>query len=270
MEDLFISPEFPRSSKYHPDWIRAGVSGGANPLWLTEWLTNAMHLKPGMRVLDLGCGRAMSSIFLHREFGVQVWAVDLMISATENMERIRDAGAADHVFPLHADARHLPFPAEFFDAIISIDSFFYYGTDDLYLTYILRFLKPGGFIAIAGAGLVSEISNDVPAHLQKWWTPDLWCLHSAEWWIHHWNRTGYVDIQVADLMAEGWNNWLKWHLAIAPDNFTEIEALKEDAGRYLGYVRVVARLRHGLVIEEPVIAIPYQYSKNSLLRNLTV
>jgi hypothetical protein len=27
-----------------------------------------------MRILDLGCGRAMSSLFLHREFGVEVWA----------------------------------------------------------------------------------------------------------------------------------------------------------------------------------------------------
>jgi cyclopropane fatty-acyl-phospholipid synthase-like methyltransferase len=43
-------------------------------LWLTEWLAEALDLRPGMRVLDLGCGRAMSSVFLRREFGVQVWA----------------------------------------------------------------------------------------------------------------------------------------------------------------------------------------------------
>ena len=47
----------------------------------------------GAKVLDLGCGRAMSSIFLHREFGVQVWATDLWFSASENLQRIRDAGA---------------------------------------------------------------------------------------------------------------------------------------------------------------------------------
>ncbi len=39
---------------------------------------------PGLRVLDLGCGRASSSIFLCREFGVQVWAADLWFSASEN------------------------------------------------------------------------------------------------------------------------------------------------------------------------------------------
>lgn len=63
MEQRFVSPNFPRSSAYHPEWIMASVSGGANSLWLAEWLTEALVLRPGMRVLDLGCGRGASSIF---------------------------------------------------------------------------------------------------------------------------------------------------------------------------------------------------------------
>ena len=51
---------FPLASRYHPDWVLASASGGANALWLTEWLAEAIELRPGMRVLDLGCGRAMS------------------------------------------------------------------------------------------------------------------------------------------------------------------------------------------------------------------
>src|SRR6187200_1276475 len=117
-----ISDRFPRASKYHPDWVLGGVAGGANPLWLAEWLCESLELRPGMRVLDLGCGRAISSIFLHREFGVQVWATDLWFSASENLKRIRDAGVEANVFPIHADARTLPFAAEFFDAVVSIDS----------------------------------------------------------------------------------------------------------------------------------------------------
>lgn len=62
-----ISERFPRSSAYHPEWIRASASGGANPLWLTEWLAAKLDLRPGMRVLDLGCGRAASSVFLDRK-----------------------------------------------------------------------------------------------------------------------------------------------------------------------------------------------------------
>src|SRR5262249_17968545 len=128
VDERFVSERFPRASSYHPEWVLAGVSGGANPLWMTEWLAEALDLRPGMRVLDLGCGRAMSSIFLRREFGVQVWATDLWFNPSENLQRIRDAGMEDGVFPLRADARLLPFAPEFFDAIVSIDSFIYYGT----------------------------------------------------------------------------------------------------------------------------------------------
>jgi cyclopropane fatty-acyl-phospholipid synthase-like methyltransferase len=113
-DDRLIAEQFPRSSNYHPEWALANASGSANSLWLTEWLSSGLDLRPGMRVLDLGCGRASSSIFLHREFGVQVWATDLWFSAAENIQRIRDAGAQDGVFPLHADARSLPFAPEFF------------------------------------------------------------------------------------------------------------------------------------------------------------
>jgi cyclopropane fatty-acyl-phospholipid synthase-like methyltransferase len=202
-------------------------------IMLTEWLAQGLDLQHGMRVLDLGCGRAMSSIFLHRELGVQVWAADLLFSVSENYKRICDNG----VFPIHSDARSLPFAAGFFDVIISIDSFFYYGTDDLYLNSLARFLKPGGQLGIAGAGLMQEIQSTVPAHLQQWWTPDLWCLHSAQWWQRHWQRTGIVEVKVADTLPDGWRLWQRWHQAIAPENMVEIEALQADGGRYLGYVR---------------------------------
>src|SRR3979490_2712299 len=162
VDERLISDRFPRASGYHPEWVLAGVSGAANPLWMTEWLAEALDLRPGMRVLDLGCGRAASSIFLRREFGAQVWATDLWFSASERLQRIRDAGVEEGVFPIHADARSLPFAAEFFDAIVSIDSFMYYGTDALFLNSLARFVKPGGQVGIAGSGLVREVEGPVP------------------------------------------------------------------------------------------------------------
>ena len=266
MSDLFISDKFPLSSKYNPEWIKESVSGGANPLWLTEWLCQSVELRPGMRVLDLGCGRAMSSIFLHYEFGVQVWAVDMLCSVAENAARIKDAGMEQNVFPFHADARSLPFSPGFFDVIIAIDSYFYFGTDDLYLDTITRFLKPGGTIAIAGAGLMQEIDERVPQHLEKWWTSDLWCLHSSAWWKRHWNKVELVDIETVDFMEDGWRYWIAWHQAIAPDNKLEIDAVTADKGEYLGYVRVVARKKMNALNVDPILSLPYQYTKRPLLR----
>jgi hypothetical protein len=42
------SDRFPRSTMYHPDWVLTHAIGGANSLWLMDWLTERMALKPGM------------------------------------------------------------------------------------------------------------------------------------------------------------------------------------------------------------------------------
>ncbi len=265
-DDTLISPRFPRSSTYHPEWIVAGASGGANVLWLTEWLAEALDLAGGMRVLDLGCGRALSSIFLRREFGVQVWATDLWFSAAENFQRARDAGVEDGVFAIHADARSLPFATGFFDAVVSIDSFPYYGTDDLYLNYLSRFLKPDGVIGIAGAGLTREIDGAIPGHLESWWEPSMCCLHSAAWWRRHWERTGILDVEVADTLADGWRFWKTWQTIVSPGNAPEISALDADQGRYLAYVRAVGRRRRGARLDEPIASVATEYEKKPLLR----
>jgi SAM-dependent methyltransferase len=247
--------------------VLAGVSSAANALWLTEWLAEALPLRPGMRVLDLGCGRALSSIFLHREFGVQAWACDLWFSPAENLQRIRDADVEEGVIPIQADARALPFAPEFFDAIVGVDAFMYFGTDDMYLPYLARFVKPGGLIGIAQAGLVGELDGPVPAHLREWWEQDQpWCLHSAAWWQRHWGRTDILDIERADLLADGWRFWVEWLRLVAPDNTTEIGTLEADAGRHLGYMRIVGRRRAEATLHEPATAVPGSYVKKPLLR----
>lgn len=262
---------FPLSAQYNPEWVLKSASGGANALWLTEWLSSVLDLRPGMRVLDLGCGKAASSIFLCREFTVQVWATDLWTSASENRLRIKDAGFESEIFPIHADARSLPFAGEFFDAVVCIDSYPYFGTDDLYLNYLAHFVKPGGHIGVAGAGLMQEFPGDVPGHLEGFWTQDAWSLHSAEWWSGHWGKTGLVDVEVADTMPEGWRLWLDWQRTVSPDNEIEIDSLEADQGRFLGYARVVGRRRGDVELEEycwpdTLRSSPLEYSKTPLLR----
>jgi len=267
VDTRLLSDRFPRSNKYHPGWMIAGCSGGANPLWLTEWLTSKLGLRPGMRVLDLGCGRALSSIFLGLEFEVEVWAVDLWFSASENLKRIRDAGVENRVYPIHAEARSLPFADSFFDAVVAIDSFPYFGTDDHYLNYLARFVKPGGAIGIAGAGLTHEIEGAIPDSLAAWWEPNMFCLHSASWWHSHWEKTEIVDVELADSMPDGWRFWLEWQAEVAPNNLVEIRAIEADAGKYMAYVRVAGRKRQDAKVDEIIQSIPTTYVPQPLLRS---
>ncbi len=90
-----------RSNNYDPQWVLDNQTG-PNPLWLIEALTEVIDTKPGMRVLGLGCGAALTSIFLAKEFDAQVWATDHWIEASGNQERIRAADVEREVVPIHA------------------------------------------------------------------------------------------------------------------------------------------------------------------------
>lgn len=248
---LVCDERFPLSSKYDAQWIVENQMG-PNALWLAEWLCERMDLQPDMRVLDMGCGMAMSSVFLAKEFGVRVWANDLWISATENWKRIREARVADRVVPIHAEAHALPYAEEFFDAIVSLDSYQYYGTDDLYLAIISRLVKPGGQIGIVVPGLMRDFDTGVPEHLTRkqksggvFWTEECWCFHTMEWWRDFWDRSALVDVEVADTLPDGCKLWLQWERAIdaaGANRFpSDVEVLEADRGRYLGFVRMVAR-----------------------------
>ena len=186
---------FPRAATYDLDWVHEHAMG-ENVLFNLESLTEIIKLKPGMRVLDLGCGKAVSSVFLATEFGVQVWAVDQAIPATENWQRIKEGGCEDKVFPILADARNLPFPEEYFDAVIVVDSYTYFGTDEKYLPYICRFLKPGGYLAIADVCFTREIETpqQVPAFLRKDYRYYWYYIHTINWWQKLWEKTGLVEI----------------------------------------------------------------------------
>lgn len=248
------NPRFPRSGRYDARWALENQMG-PSALWLTEWLCEALDLQPGARVLDMGCGRCLSSVFLVREFGVRVWANDLWIPASENWKRIRAAGLEHAICPIQAEAHQLPYAAEFFDAIVSVDSYHYYGTDDLYLRTFAQFVRPGGRIGIVVPGLVREFAGEVPAHLVRkqssggvFWNPDeCFSFHTCEWWRAHWTGSTLVEVERADVLADGWRHWHQWEKALEGTGLnrfpSDAEALAADGGDYLGLVRLVARRR---------------------------
>jgi cyclopropane fatty-acyl-phospholipid synthase-like methyltransferase len=245
---LLYQRDFPRSNAYDPDWVLTNQMG-PNVLWLAEWLCTAISLSPGCRVLDLGCGKALSSVFLVREFGSQVWAVDLWADPGDNRTRVAEAGCRDRIEVLQAEAHALPFEDAFFDAVLSLDAYQYFGTDDLYLGYLSRFLKPGGMIGIAVPGLMRPMRR-VPAYLSRpqangtvFWEEDCRCFHTLGWWKKHWSGSSLVRLVLADTLRDGWKRWAEFEEALEKTRKsyfpTSGEALRKDRGRTLGFIRLV-------------------------------
>ncbi|MFZ0665968.1 MAG: methyltransferase domain-containing protein [Acidimicrobiales bacterium] len=253
-ENPLHNPRYPRSNEYDPEWVFENQMG-PNALWLMEALTegllsvNDQLLTAGTKVLDLGAGKAMTSIFLAKEFGVQVWATDLWIGATENQERIRAAGVEDLVYPIHAEAHSLPFANQFFDLIVSADAYQYFGTDDLYLGYITRFLRHGGRIAAVMPAVFEELGTAVPERLAPYWDWEFCCFHGPQWWRTHWKKTQKVTVERADALDEGWKDWLDFTEACLPRvsgwrkeaASNEVAMLRIDQGELLGFTRIIGR-----------------------------
>jgi len=201
---IMDNKRYPLSSKYDPDWILQNAMG-SHCLWLQESLAQVMSLKPGMRVLDMGCGKAISSIFLAKEFGVRVWAADLQIDPTDNWKRICKMGVGDKVCPIHADANDLPFTDDYFDAMVSINSLFFYATGETFLKeHLLRNVKSGGEIGIIVSSFLHEYTDNYPKSYESYIDQEGWGLrhwHTAEWWKNHLEKTGLVDVILADNLA---------------------------------------------------------------------
>ena len=66
-------------------------------------MTRTLRLKPGDIVLDLGCGKGPTSIFLAKHFNVKVVAVDLWTSATFLNDKFTARGYRDRIVPLNLD-----------------------------------------------------------------------------------------------------------------------------------------------------------------------
>lgn len=237
---------YERSNAYDVGWVVENQMG-PNAVWLIESLMEVVEIRPGMKVLDLGCGRAMTSIFLAREFGAQVWATDLWVPASDNQRRIVSAGFEDLVVPIHAEAHGLPFATEFFDAIVSVDAYQYFGTADLYLGYVIDFLKKECQIGAVMPAMLQD-PDEVPAHLGPFWESEFCCFHGPEWWRRHWTKTGKVRVDCADAVEDGWRDWLRFNDITAPtvtgwraDAAARThDMLEADRGRHLGFSRIVA------------------------------
>jgi len=231
-----------RIKKYNKDFIDENMMGPNSILILEELLENVI-LKKGMRVLDLGCGRGLTSVFLAKEYEVTVYAVDLWISATDNYKRFKEMNVEGYTVPIHADAHELPFADEYFDAIISVDSYHYFGNNDEYFDkHLRRLLKPTGFIAFAFPGMKYEVHDNIPKEMESLWAPDaLSTWHSIPWWKSKLEKSlDSLIIKEMDCFDKAWDDWLKTD---NPHAIGDIEMIETDSGRYMNIISVTANVK---------------------------
>jgi SAM-dependent methyltransferase len=210
VQQLLRPDRFPLSSQYEPAWLLE-LDMGPHPLWQLEDLLVSLGLRPGDRVLDLGCGRGATSVFLAREADVEVVALDRWVGETQLQAVIDAAGVAEQVEVRRGDVRALPFDDAEFDAIVSIDAFEYFGTDVHLLPSLLRVLRPGGRIGVSTPALKLDPYERTPPALVTslvGWEAAAW--HAPRWWQRHWELTGLLTEVTARMQPGSRDDWIMW------------------------------------------------------------
>lgn len=149
------------SNKYADEKYLSKIMG-PNPLKLTEELMLGLNIPRNGVVCDLGSGQGLTSLFLAKEYGFKVYAADLWSNPEENRRFFRSEGLTDdEILPVKADATALPFEKGFFDAVICVNSYNYFGRDPAFLDEkLLPFVKSGGLVAISVLGMKKYIHKN--------------------------------------------------------------------------------------------------------------
>ena len=233
--------DFPKASSFDIDLVRSKIMG-PNPLKLCEELLRGANIAKGSRVCDLGSGTGITSVMLAREYGLDVYAVDLWSDPAENRAFFREMGVPDdRIHPVKANAAEgLPFDQDFFDVVVSVDSYNYFGRDPRYLgERLLPYVKPGGKMYLSIPGMVRDCHDALPACLLASWDPEqLEYMHDMSWWRNMIGRTSGVSIEgMRQMMCtrEAWADWITCDNEYAQGDRAAVEA---GALEYLNTIAV--------------------------------
>jgi SAM-dependent methyltransferase len=212
--------EYPELAGLTRAQIYAGKMGPGG-LYLAARMARTLALTRGMTIMDLGCGRGATSLFLARHYGVHVLAVDWWISANELYSRTRQAGL--NIVPMHLDiTQALPFAESFFDAIFCMDAIHYFGANPGFLPHLLRHLKPGGRLGIGSPCFNEEFDpamlHSLPPEYDdgtRLWNEEFSKYHSPHWWADRFRQTELVTVLSVEELHDGvvmWEDEVLWNL----------------------------------------------------------
>ena len=226
---------------------------GPNAIRQAEELASHFKITKDMKILDLGCGLGLSSLYLAQEYGAKVFATDLYADPTENYERFKSLGLADKIVPMVIDATQpMPFAKHYFDVIFSVGAYNVFGDNEEMLPKLVPYVKKSGYIAVSFPGLKYEFGENVPAEMQPFWdVPEVAkTVRGIEWWKDLWSKAEGIDILNISEQACHDIAWKEYLASLNPDiednefqgDKWTLDMMKAEGGKYFNTIQMIAKV----------------------------
>jgi arsenite methyltransferase len=161
---------------------------------ITEQTLSLMNLKSGDRVLDLGCGAGWASRLISKAVN-DTARPGQVIGLDVSDEMIRRARAAstdyDNLMFVVGSAQQVPWEENFFDKVLSVESFYYYADQERALAELFRVMAPKGELYI----LINLYRDN---HYSLRWVEELRVpvqVHSEQEYLEMLRRHTFEDVR---------------------------------------------------------------------------
>lgn len=194
-------------------YMSAETMMGPNSIRILEELFGKcpLQFEKDDMVLDLGCGKGLTSFVIARETGAKVYANDLWISAEDNAERFKEWGMGEQITPVCEDANNLRFDKGQFQALVSIDSYHYFaGECGFFENKILPFLENKAVVLIGIPGIKNEYAGHSEELLFDWLGDEAYMFNSPKEWkeiIGDHSRIEKVETWEMECFENAWSEW---------------------------------------------------------------
>ncbi|MHB9034192.1 MAG: class I SAM-dependent methyltransferase [Anaerolineae bacterium] len=160
---LFLDPQMVYSCAYFKSADKDLAAAQEDKL---DYICRKLRLRPGQRLLDIGCGWGALALHAAAKYGVDATGITLSQPQVDLAnERIRQAGLSERCRVLLQDYRELPADGSY-DALVSVGMFEHVGAALLpaYFKQAYDLLKPGGVflnhgIAMRGSDTAGRIKG---------------------------------------------------------------------------------------------------------------
>lgn len=170
---------------------------------LTNWGLDHLKLENPEAILDIGCGGGAAIANLHERYPEAiVYGIDISeVSVEKSLEYNEKAVKEGKVKVSLGNVEDLPFPDNFFDLIISVESYFFWPDFQKALNQIFRVLKSNGTLLLMAEMYKGMKMNPVEEMMKEELNLS---LYSEEEFKDYLEKAGFSNIKIEIVKEKNW------------------------------------------------------------------